>query len=337
MIQRENKSQTSAVCPVCGVRCRNTPSARYSVKQAAAHFCPPVRDIDRYTRLVECIRRLWSGDECVVLHCAACGFGFGVPFKGGDEEFYGILHEQLDYPVWRWDYDVAMRAIEGRPGGLILDIGAGTGAFLSRVPKNWIAYGIEGSDTTRTKLRSKRINVFDNMEAAKQAIGGTLDVITLFQVLEHVAEFSEMLSDCRLLLKSGGMLIVTVPEAGAMLRQEKITGCADMPPNHISKWTPQSLAIALTTAGFCPGEVSFEPASWRSIRGAIHLQILADRRNPGSFANWIYRFRKREVRALLLALLAVPALFRLAPHLTFLCRRTAFATVAVAKSSAQPA
>jgi SAM-dependent methyltransferase len=270
-----------------------------------------------------------------VLHCPECGFGFGVPFKSGDEEFYGILHEQHGYPAWRWDYDFAMHAaIERLKGGRILDVGAGTGTFLSGLPKTWTLHAIEGSEVTRGELRSKGINVFESMQAAKETVGGTLDVITLFQVLEHIAEFREMLSDCRSLLRPGGMLIVTVPEASAMLRQEKLTGCADMPPNHINKWTVKSLSIALKNTGFHSREPFFEPPSFRSIRGVLHLRILADREKPGSYAGRIYRCQNKEVRAALLALLAVPTFFKLAPHLTRLCQKTAFAIVAVADSSA---
>ena len=81
-------------CPVCSAHCAGLPLYRYTVEQAAAHFCPPGRDADRYERLVKCIRRLWKGDESVILRCGSCGFGFGHPFVGGDEEFYRILHEQ---------------------------------------------------------------------------------------------------------------------------------------------------------------------------------------------------------------------------------------------------
>ena len=335
MIQ-EDISQTQVNCPVCGSGCAGPPSARYSISEAAAHFCPPERDRNRYTRLAECIARLWNHHDCIVLHCPECGFGFGVPFKSGDEEFYAILHEQHGYPAWRWDYDIAVRAaIDGCKGGRILDVGAGTGNFLTHLPRTWALHAIEGSDTTRSKLRSKGIIVFESMQAAKDSVGGTLDVVTVFQVLEHIAEFREMLSDCRSLLKPGGMLIVSVPEAGAMLLQEKITGCADMPPNHINKWTPKSLSIALTDAGFGPGNVSFEPASFQSIRGAIHLRILADRSEPSSFASRIYRFQNKTVRAVLLALLAIPTFFKLLPHLSRLCRKTAFAMVAVADGSVQ--
>src|SRR6266704_1242568 len=100
-------SSQSVECPVCGSLCSGTGLYRYTVVEAAAHFCPRTRDADRHRRLQACIRRLWQGEECVILRCSACGFAFGHPFVGGDEEFYSILHEQKDYPAWRWDFDFA--------------------------------------------------------------------------------------------------------------------------------------------------------------------------------------------------------------------------------------
>jgi len=130
-------------CPVCHKHCDAKPLYRYTVFQAASHFCPPGRDASRYERLVTCIRRLWKGDECVILRCGNCGFSFGHPFVGGEHEFYRILHEQKGYPTWRWDYDVALaEALMKFPGGKVLDVGAGVGMFLRGLPDSWQPYEV---------------------------------------------------------------------------------------------------------------------------------------------------------------------------------------------------
>jgi SAM-dependent methyltransferase len=254
-----------------------------------------------------------------------------VPFIAGDEEFYGILHEQRGYPAWRWDYDLALEAaLQPRGKGRILDVGAGSGIFLASLPGDWSVHAVEGSATTRAELTTSGIHVFSTLDEAASTARGTFHVITLFQVLEHLANFRETLLACKSLLVSGGTIVITVPEANAMRRQEEITGCADMPPNHICKWTPGSLALVLQDAGFRPGPPSFEPASIKSILGAIHLQILSDRRHGNSLANRVYRIEKRPLRVLLLGLLALPAFFRIMPHMGKLCRRTAFGMVGTA-------
>ncbi|HKZ01418.1 MAG TPA: hypothetical protein VJ180_04220, partial [Pyrinomonadaceae bacterium] len=127
------------------------------------------RNGDRHRRLKECIRRLWEADECVVVRCRECGFGFGVPFVGGDEDFYALLHEQKDYPGWRWDYDVAVsEAVQKFSGGRILDVGAGVGRFLRRLDSSWERYACEASDSTRGELEAAGIRVFRNLSDAAQ-------------------------------------------------------------------------------------------------------------------------------------------------------------------------
>jgi SAM-dependent methyltransferase len=325
--REESTVKEPVTCPVCRSLCERSGSC-YSAELSAAHFCPPERDANRYRRLVRCIDRLWEGEDCCIFECSTCGFAFGVPFRGGDEEFYGILHEQHGYPAWRWDYDLAMKlAIRPRSGGKVLDIGAGTGLFLRGLPRNWSLHGVEGSPTTRSVLAASGIKVFESLQQANFAARGTFHLITLFQVLEHIAEFREVLLLCESLLVPGGMIVISVPEAGAMRRQEEIIGCADMPPNHINKWTPRSLTLALQNAGFKEGKVFFEPGSLKAVRGAVHLQILSDRKRRSSLANRVYRIRNRRARIPLLVLLALPAFVRLIPYLRTLCRRTAFGII----------
>ena len=128
----EDRYSVSA-CPACESVQIGAPVERYTAEDAATHFCPPWRNADRYERLRQSITKLWGGNTCVIRQCSACGFAFGDPFVGGDEEFYSTLHEQHGYPSWRWDYDLAVREVLAFfPQGRLLEIGAGNGADLYR-------------------------------------------------------------------------------------------------------------------------------------------------------------------------------------------------------------
>lgn len=327
--------QTKALeahCPVCASPCPGPALYRYTVEQAAAHFCPSTRDADRNRRLQDCIRKLWQGDECEVLQCSQCGFGFGYPFVGGDEEFYGILHEQKDYPAWRWDYDVAMReGIEKFDGGRVLDIGAGVGMFLRGLGDRWEGYAVEGSEVTRTELEALGIKVFRDLSEGAHFNAGAFQVVTLFQVLEHIAEFNLVLRLCRQLLAPGGRLVVTVPDGEAMIRQERVTGCHDMPPNHINKWTPDSLARVLRQAGFECSQPIYEPSSWKNLKANLHMRVSADAMRQGSIAAQVYRIQSRPLRIAALSLLGGSALLRMLPYGNQLRLGGAFGIVGLAQ------
>lgn len=320
------------ICPVCRRAGTVEPLYRYSASQAASHFCPPTRDADRFMRLVNCISRLWDGNECVVLRCEDCGFAFGQPFVGGDEEFYGILHEQKDYPAWRWDYDVAIReAIEKFAGGKVLDVGAGVGMFLLRLDSGWERYAVEGSETTRRELEAVGVTVFRDLSEAVQFNAGTFQVVTLFQVLEHIADFDTLLMQCHELLTAGGRLVVTVPDGEAMIRQERLTGCHDMPPNHINKWTPDTLCLVLKRNGFECSQPIYEPSSWRNLKANLQMRVGADATDQASLAAQVYRIRSRPLRIAALSLLGGPALLRMLPYGRQLRRGGAFGIVGLAQ------
>lgn len=316
---------------MCASTCGSTPLNRYTATVAASHFCPPTRDKNRHQRLRESILKLWGGDECIVLRCRNCGFAFGFPFVGGDEEFYAILHEQKDYPAWRWDYDVALaEAVSQFEGGRILDVGAGVGMFLRRLESKWKCFAVEGSESTRRELEAIGVNVFRDLSTAAETETGTFQVITVFQVLEHIAEFDQVLQLCRRLLTDGGRLVVTVPDGDAMIRQERLTGCADMPPNHINKWTPQSLSRVLRRAGFAVSQPIHEPASWRNLKASLHMKVQANAMKQRSIAAQVYRIQSKRLRMLGLACLGAPALFAMLPHGYQLRQGGAFAMVGVA-------
>jgi 2-polyprenyl-3-methyl-5-hydroxy-6-metoxy-1,4-benzoquinol methylase len=328
--QRQQQSMNiMPACPVCGNSCSDAPLYRYTASESAAHFCPRSRNADRNRRLHDCIRRLWGREECFILRCCECGFAFGYPFVGGDEEFYSILHEQKGYPAWRWDFDFAIQhALSAFRSGRILDVGAGVGNFLKSVGPAWHSFAVEASESNRQELTEAGIHVFDDLSTAELTQTNSIEIITLFQVLEHIAEFKLVLAQCRRLLCPRGLLVITVPDGDAMIRQECLTGCADMPPNHVNKFTPASLSLALVEAGFSPSPAYNEPSSWRRIPAALHLTVMAKANNERSLAAQIYRISNKRLRQLGLALLAAPTLFSMLPRIDELRAGGAFAMVA---------
>lgn len=321
----------SVNCPVCQTEVKSKPLAFYTSTQAAAHFCPETRNSDRYNRLKDCIERLWQGQESVILQCPSCEFTFGYPFVGGDEEFYTILHEQQDYPSWRWDYGVAMTEVfEPLGGGKVLEIGAGSGALLKVLSDRWDKFAVEGSELTRQPLEALGIKIFRDLNQAISDYPKSFDVVVMAQVLEHISEFQPLLMQCHQLLKPGGQIFIGVPLAEAMIRQEQLTGCADMPPNHINKFTPQSLALALQQAGFQPSKPIFEPSSLQNLKASLHMKVLVDATHPNSLAAQVYRIPQRHLRASLLACLGLSALLKMFPHLRELTFGGAFVMIGAA-------
>jgi SAM-dependent methyltransferase len=292
-------STTTVACPVCGTVITDPPRRRFTAAQAAAHFCPRSRDAGRHDRLQRTVQRLWGGDEGLVFLCPTCSFGFAWPHVGGDEEYYGILHEQAGYPAHRWEYDWTVAHVLSRfpGGGTILDIGAGSGVFLRGLGPDWRALATEGSPATREILTRAGIGCFTDLTAALATHRGSCSVVTMFQVLEHIAGFRDVLAACHDLLRPGGMVVVSVPLGPDLFTQEDLTGCPDMTPNHVNKWSPEALARALHDAGFDPQSAVVAPLRLRNLTSRVELITRAQAaRNPGSLAARAYALGNRQLR-----------------------------------------
>ena len=93
--------------------------------------------------------------------------------------------------------------------GSILDIGAGTGDFLSVVKENgWITIGVEPSDKAKAIAKNKGV-VF--VEQTSELENNSFDIITMWHVLEHVPNLDNQLKELKRLLKPNGNLIIAVP------------------------------------------------------------------------------------------------------------------------------
>ena len=93
--------------------------------------------------------------------------------------------------------------------GKILDIGAGTGDFLS-VAKNdgWQTIGVEPNERAKSIAIKKGISF---VEQTSELENQSFDVISMWHVLEHVPDLDQQIKELKRLLKPSGTLIIAVP------------------------------------------------------------------------------------------------------------------------------
>ena len=93
--------------------------------------------------------------------------------------------------------------------GRILDIGAGTGDFLSVVKENgWHTIGVEPSNKAKEIAISKGVSF---VAQTSELENNSFDVITMWHVLEHVPNLDNQIKELKRLLKPNGSLIIAVP------------------------------------------------------------------------------------------------------------------------------
>lgn len=94
--------------------------------------------------------------------------------------------------------------------GTILDFGCGTGDFLDHLKNNgYQVMGVEPNKSAREKANLKlQGKVLENLNAVKN---NSVDIITLWHVLEHVHTLNETLQNLKKILNEKGYILIAVP------------------------------------------------------------------------------------------------------------------------------
>jgi SAM-dependent methyltransferase len=149
--------------------------------------------------------------------CSDCGLGFRSPEP--DAASLQALYASM--PAERWQYATHNEAwrIAGEwlrktfTGGRIprvLDVGAFDGAFLQTLPKIWERFAIEPSEAVRADLQRKGITVVaDFLDEPSPNNAGQFDVVTMFDVFEHLPQAKSSLKHALTYLRPGGRLLVS--------------------------------------------------------------------------------------------------------------------------------
>ena len=94
----------------------------------------------------------------------------------------------------------------------LLDIGCGTGDFLTELQNNqWTVQGMEPNGGAREKAESKLGITISQDQSLQSFDDATMDVISMWHVLEHVPDPMETVSHLHRILNPGGYAVIAVP------------------------------------------------------------------------------------------------------------------------------
>jgi SAM-dependent methyltransferase len=139
----------------------------------------------------------------------------------------------------------------GVSSGSILDVGCGTGAFLSAMRRaGWNITGLEPDDAARQKAASL-YNIHPLPPAALFNMGaGTFDAITMWHVLEHVHSLHDYVKQLSIILKDRGVLLVAVPNhTSADAKRYRENWAAWDVPRHLYHFSPYSMRLLMENHG----------------------------------------------------------------------------------------
>jgi 2-polyprenyl-3-methyl-5-hydroxy-6-metoxy-1,4-benzoquinol methylase len=118
------------------------------------------------------------------------------------------------------NYVQALSAIESMVGvGKLLDLGCGSGAFLSVAQeRGWSVSGVELSpELSRLSRRAVGVEVINASFEAVELPAESYDVITMWDIIEHVLDPVGCLEKVSHLLKPGGVALFCTPDEDSVL------------------------------------------------------------------------------------------------------------------------
>jgi 2-polyprenyl-3-methyl-5-hydroxy-6-metoxy-1,4-benzoquinol methylase len=138
--------------------------------------------------------------------------------------------------------------------GTLLDVGCSCGYFMEvAMREGFEVRGLEFSqhaiDAARPEVRARIIRTSVNELSGEHE--QAYDVITAFDIIEHLERPLEFLQHARRLLRPGGVIVISTPDADHWLRPLMGARWPMLQPmQHLTIFSRKSMRVALDTAGF---------------------------------------------------------------------------------------
>jgi len=185
--------------------------------------------------------------------CNSCGFIQCTDLKEV-VKFYEEL-EDLEYENTRLERKIQeVRLVQFfskyKSRGKLLDIGAGSGIMVeAALEKGYDCIGIEPSKWLYRKAQELKLPVIQGLFPHVDA-RGPFDIITLVDVIEHVTEPAELLTDIHKELDHDGILVLVTPDVNSVAAKLLRYKWWHYRFAHIGYFNKKTLKFLLNKSGF---------------------------------------------------------------------------------------
>ena len=163
----------------------------------------------------------------------------------------------------------------------LLEVGAGFGTFCAELMSRNIFRRVVGVEPTPDLAKSCRQRGIETLETpiekmvSSEAVG--FDVVTSFEVIEHLFEPAEFIAHMLRLLKPGGLIMLTCPNGKGFDIETLGIASDSVDHEHLNYFNPDSLSRLLSARGlqvlesFTPGKLDAELVRNKVLQGAFAL------------------------------------------------------------------
>jgi 2-polyprenyl-3-methyl-5-hydroxy-6-metoxy-1,4-benzoquinol methylase len=192
----------------------------------------PICQSDKIKKLYD-LRKI-SGKEYDLLKCKNCSvkFLYPLPSTAHQKKYYNdplyqeskyFVHMKRDYKGSR-EYKIFDRSttlIDSGIKGRVLDIGCSSGVFLDMMrTKGWDVAGVElcGEFVKLARELFGLENIFNGTLEEARFEDESFDLITMWDLIEHVPDPSSLLLEAERILKPTGLLLILTPDENSLIK-----------------------------------------------------------------------------------------------------------------------
>ena len=257
-------------------------------------FCP-VCNHKEYSKMLTVKDFTVSSENFEIVECTSCGFRFTENPPPPDQigRYYQsdayISHTDSKKGIFNTIYQlIRKQAVQSkrklvchfsqRKTGTLLDYGCGTGAFLVEMKSaGWQVQGMEPDPGARSRAEALTASTIMEPDKLPTLESASVDVVTMWHVLEHVHELHETLSQVKRILKENGLLVVAVPNHMSHdARHYAEHWAAYDVPRHLHHFSPASITHLMKMHGLQVREVL---PMWYD---AFYVSLLSEKYKTGN-------------------------------------------------------
>ena len=196
-----------------------------------------------------------GNDNISLYRCGSCKTVYLAKYNEYyDDELYayyqkyrGREKEELYNPLTRKSYIKVLRLLSSHGGGVsILDVGCGKGDFVdAALDGGYKAEGIELAQPAVDIARGYGLPVTKLDFFSSDIQESSRDVVTMFEVIEHLPDPVAFLRRAEMVVKPGGLIYVTTPNFNSLDRRVLGSQWTAIHREHLSYFTPSTLLGAI--------------------------------------------------------------------------------------------
>lgn len=286
----------------------------------------PVCESKLSDNLIICQDHTVSKESFAISRCRTCSFLYTNPRPSEDR--LGSYYESEDYishnkksnSLINRIYKIARKFTVRSKVAMInkftankntlLDIGCGTGEFINEGKKNnWLINAVEpGSLARRSAEELNGISIYEDIQKITKT---KFDAITMFHVLEHVADLNGTLKKVRKLLHKQGSLFIALPNSASYdAKQYKEDWAAYDVPRHLYHFNQETAEllfkkhnleiietlpmkldafyVSLLSEKYANGKTNYWQAFWKGLKSNKWAK-----NNQNNYSSLIYVLQKK--------------------------------------------